>query len=171
MDIDNWTAATECGQCGLEDHHIEQPNDDEDESVPDQENEKADDQAGPHEARNCHKPSDSNELGDETGSHQEETQYERPKRIKSAGHSIFTPTLNVPPQKKKPSRKVKNFSPFTKTEKDASIFPASMRHSTNLDAELLVSNNQFSISNCRCTKYLRPIARRSLSKWIDQCPN
>jgi len=38
---------------------------------------------------------DQNEMGDETGSHQEENQYERPKRNKSAGHSIFTPIPNV----------------------------------------------------------------------------
>ena len=149
---------------------MDELNDIEDGSVLDQENENADDhdQDGSHNTSSGQEPSNlldgnkdefecdqddekpddemSSELS-ELSSEQAEDRYERPKRNKSAGHSMFTPTLT---KRKRPrSKQVKNSSPFVKLERDASVFPASMRHSSYLDTELLVSNNLFSIiSGC-----------------------
>jgi len=175
---DNWTAGSAFGWSGSEDHPMDEPNDIEDGSILDQD---ADDQAGSHNASSGQEPSnlldgnrdesehnqDDEKTSDEIPSKQAEDQYERSKRNKSAGHSTFTSTLTISKKKRKRSKKVQNSSPFVKLER-SHIFPESMRHSSYLDTELLVSNNHFSISKCGHPKYSRPIARRSLSKWIDQ---
>jgi hypothetical protein len=146
---------------------MEEPNDIEDGSVLNQDRENADEQVGSHNAsRDQEHPhsldgntdeiecdQDDKKTDDEISelselsSEEAEDQYERPKRNKSAGHSTFTPTLT---KKKQPrSKQVKNSSPFVKLERDASVFPASIRHSSYLDTELLVSNDPFSIiSGC-----------------------